>query len=115
MFVTVFALITVATVAMSAPAPTSDLLLEPVDVQQLWADWKVQHNKNYDTPEEESKRFGIFQENVKKVTAHNKEYQAGKVTWTQGLNQFADKNQEEFAKTYLGLRRPDSTKSSGAQ
>lgn len=67
---------------------------------------QVTHNKSYPTPEEEASRFKTFEENVRKITEHNKKYQAGEVTWTQGLNQFADQTQEEFAKHNLGLRRP---------
>jgi len=97
-----FVFVTIA-VAMSAP---QKLLVGSVDAQQEWTNWKTQHSKSYDTPEEEARRLGIFKENLDKILEHNKKYEAGEVTWTQGLNQFADLTQEEFAKTHLGAIRP---------
>ncbi|KAL1513362.1 hypothetical protein ABEB36_002781 [Hypothenemus hampei] len=101
MILKTFILLSLIAVIMAAPL----LLLDPVDVEAEWAKWKTEHNKNYDTPEEEAKRFKIFEENIKKIAHHNKQYQDGEVTWTQGLNQFADLTSDEFGKTYLkGLK-----------
>uniref|UniRef100_A0AAR5PNG6 Cathepsin propeptide inhibitor domain-containing protein n=2 Tax=Dendroctonus ponderosae TaxID=77166 RepID=A0AAR5PNG6_DENPD len=103
MLVKLFVLIALVAVVMSAP-----LLLEPVDIQKEWTNWKTTHNKSYPTPEEEATRFKTFEENVRKITEHNKKYEAGEVTWTQGLNHFADQTQEEFARHNLGLRKPEA-------
>lgn len=67
---------------------------------------KVQHGKQYGNEEEEANRFSIFKDNLKKITEHNKKFEAGEVTWSQGLNQFADLTQEEFAQSHLGGLRP---------
>ncbi|XP_066258784.1 cathepsin L-like [Euwallacea similis] len=102
---TILLLLSLLVIVMSAP--TSKLLLEPVDVQLEWTNWKTQHKKNYENADEESNRFKIFQENVKKIVEHNKKFQAGEETWSQGLNQFADLTHEEFSKSYLrGVRLP---------
>lgn len=33
---------------------------------------------------------------------HNKRYEAGEVTYTQGINQFSDLTQKEFEERYTG-------------
>lgn len=67
---------------------------------------QVKHGKQYENEEEEANRFTIFKENLNKITEHNKKFETGEVSWSQGLNQFADLTQEEFAKSYLGGIRP---------
>lgn len=60
------------------------------------------YNKNYDSEEESAKRFDIFAANVKKIAAHNEEYDKGLSTFKMGLNAFADYTVEEF-REYRGL------------
>ncbi|XP_057652600.1 cathepsin L-like [Diorhabda carinulata] len=73
-----------------------------LSVHQHWANFKVRYNKNYESSSEESVRFAIFNENVKRVNEHNAKYAAGKTTYTLAINEFADLTKEEF-RARLGI------------
>lgn len=57
--------------------------------------FQTEFNKNY-SDEEDKVRFEIFKETCKLIVEHNKKFEAGEVTWTMGINQFADKRQNEI-------------------
>jgi len=61
----------------------------------LWSTWKVQHGKFYDNSEELT-RFGIFVENLEKITRMNAESTTAKF----GVNKFADLTSIEFGLKY---------------
>lgn len=67
---------------------------------------QAEHNKKYDTDEEDKERFLIFQETVKTILAHNEKYKNGTESYFMGLNQFADLKPDEF-KRHTGLLRPE--------
>ncbi|CAH1101128.1 unnamed protein product [Psylliodes chrysocephalus] len=71
-------------------------------VQDKWKNFKVAHNKNYANQEEEDHRFGIFQENLKKIEEHNERFNKGDETYTLGVNKFADLTTEEM-KNFKGF------------
>jgi len=54
-----------------------------------------QHGKSYKV-EELAQRKALFEANLKKVAAHNKEYEAGVHTWYMAMNHLADWTPEEF-------------------
>lgn len=56
----------------------------------------MQHNKLYANPIEERTRFAIFQQNLKEIEEHNKKFEAGEVSWKQGITPFTDWTKEEF-------------------
>jgi len=56
----------------------------------------AEHGKSYAAAELEQ-REKIFKENLEKVRAHNREYQAGVHTWWAVMNHLADMTDEEFA------------------
>ncbi|XP_034249924.1 cathepsin L-like proteinase isoform X2 [Thrips palmi] len=60
----------------------------PID--QLWADWKAEHSKTYETKEEEERRLGIFKKTLEVIANANARYVSGESTYYCGLNQFAD-------------------------
>jgi len=62
--------------------------------------WKAKHGRLYSSQSEDSFRLGIFANNYHKVNAHN----AKGLSWTEGLNMFADLTAEEFARGYLGFK-----------
>merc|ERR1719163_63727 len=74
-----------------------------------WAVWKVAFEKEYDTAEEEAKRFGIWAENKLLVKAHN----AAEHGWTMAMNKFADQTTEEFNSWAMGLKTPPAYASTG--
>lgn len=51
--------------------------------------FQAEYGKSYG-PEEDAKRYEIFEENWKKISKHNKKYQRGEVSYSMGLNQFSD-------------------------
>ncbi|KAF2904125.1 hypothetical protein ILUMI_02048 [Ignelater luminosus] len=78
-------------------AVTHCLPLSDLEASQ-WNDFKSKHGKTYATPEEENVRQNIFLQNLKEFEEHNAKYKAGLVSYTKGVNQFADITDEEFAK-----------------
>jgi len=69
--------------------------------------FKKEFGKDYESAEEELKRFEIFQENAKRIAEHNLRQE---LPYTRGINFFSDLTEEEFKSTYLGLKRfPTST------
>jgi len=63
--------------------------------------FKREHNKFYETVEEELKRFKIFRINLLKIRLLNK-FDFGSAQY--GVNQFADLNENEFTTQYTGLK-----------
>ena len=72
--------------------------------ERIFGDWKRQFGRAYGTTEEETMRFNVFRQNAAKVVAHNSKG----LSWTMGLNQFADLTEEEFAAKYIGGFRPST-------
>jgi len=60
-----------------------------------FGDYLKEHGKSYGA-EELAKRNNIYEANLKKVIAHNKEYEAGVHTWYMAMNHLADWTPEEF-------------------
>nr|XP_039258254.1 protein CTLA-2-alpha-like isoform X1 [Styela clava] len=59
--------------------------------EKNWDAWKEQFGRNYETAEEEERRHNIWLQNKAQIEQHNREADAGKHTYYQGINQFADK------------------------
>lgn len=55
-----------------------------------------EHNKNYATDEEDKERFELFKSSVARILEHNEKFAKGEVTFTMGLNKFADMKPEEY-------------------
>ena len=54
-------------------------------------------------------RFGIFHDNLEKITKHNKEADKGVHSYRLGVNNFTDLTNAEFVKLYNGLRGSNSS------
>ncbi|XP_028672155.1 protein CTLA-2-alpha-like [Erpetoichthys calabaricus] len=63
-----------------------------------WKEWKTTHEKQYDTKEEEDFRRIVWEDKLRWIEQHNKEYSEGKHTYTVGMNQFSDLTREELEK-----------------
>merc|ERR1712232_445239 len=61
------------------------------------------YGKFYNGAEEESTRFDIFKTNVDIIESVNNR----NLSYTLGVNQFADLSADEFAAQYTGLRKPE--------
>lgn len=65
------------------------------------------YSKSYKSLHEDNLRFEIFKSNLELINAHQIKYDKGEVSYTLGINQFADLTDEEFIKTYLGYQKPE--------
>ncbi|XP_030766025.1 cathepsin L-like proteinase [Sitophilus oryzae] len=63
---------------------------------QLWSEFKTKHTKLYQDKVEETKRFAIFRDNLKKIEEQNALFAKGESTYTLGITKFADMTSEEF-------------------
>jgi cathepsin L len=75
-----------------------------------WIQFKKAHGKSYATVEEEKARFFIFMNNLREIQEHNKEFEAGKKSFSLKMNQFGDMTNEEFRATMNGLKAPKNLK-----
>lgn len=50
----------------------------------------------YQSPSEEAVRFNVFQNNLRRIEAHNIRYENGEETYERGINKFSHITQEEF-------------------
>jgi len=73
------------------------LAVGAVDLQTSFVDFLKAYHKVY-TTEEVAQRFEIFKDNIARIEAHNQK----NLSWTLGVNQFADLTAEEFEKQYMG-------------
>lgn len=62
-------------------------------------------SKTYKDTEDEQKHFEAFEAIVKLIAEHNPKYAAGKVSYSLGINQFADQLKEEKDRMH-GVRLP---------
>lgn len=73
-----------------------------------WNEFKQTHGKTYATAEEETLRFNIFADNHRKIDEHNRDFEAGRVSFELGMNQFGDLTNGEFRARMNGFRRPSN-------
>jgi len=60
-------------------------------------DFLTEFGKSYDSTEHNT-RLEVFESNLKKIAAHNAEYEAGHHTWYAAVNHLTDWTEEEFRK-----------------
>ncbi|KAG5867086.1 hypothetical protein JTB14_026117 [Gonioctena quinquepunctata] len=77
-------------------------MAEILSDEEEWTNFKSKHNKSYGTPDEEARRYGIFKDNLSNIREHQKKFEAGEVSYSQGVNAFTDLTTEEFKKTHTG-------------
>lgn len=68
-----------------------------------WKHFKEDFGKVYNGIDEEQKRYEIFKSNVDIIYEVNSQ----NLSYTLGVNQFADLKSEEFAAGYLGFKKPE--------
>lgn len=86
-------IVTSLVMAISATLPTPE---------QEWIDFKNKFAKEYNDIDEEKVRFAIFKANLNYIEATN----AKNLTFTLGVNQFADLTEEEWVASYTGAKAP---------
>lgn len=76
------------------------------EVNAMYESWLVKHGKTYNALGEKDRRFQIFKDNLKFIDEHN----SGDHSYKVGLNKFADLTNEEYRKTYTGIKTIDAKK-----
>lgn len=72
------------------------------DYARLWSEFKDKYGKKHASNEAEQSRYAIFKQNVDFMHETN----AKKLTFTLGVNQFADLTLDEFKATSMGYKKP---------
>merc|ERR1712232_1254361 len=97
------------TIEISATATSGDKLMcaqikttPSTDYTTMWGRFKNDFGKWYNGVDEEQKRFEIFKDNVDLILDSNSKG----LSYTLGVNQFADLTADEFTATYMGLKKP---------
>jgi len=80
----------------------------PFHQGEEWRLFKAVHNKQYASEAEEALRAHIYLDNRNKVQQHNAKYLAGEVSFSLGLNQFADMLTSEVTAQMNGYRMAKS-------
>jgi cathepsin L len=73
-------------------------------VVEEWEGWKMVHQKNYTSPEEEKFRLKIFMENKQRIARHNNRYMKGHHAYKLEMNHYGDLLPHEFASQMNGYR-----------
>ncbi|KAL3882298.1 hypothetical protein ACJMK2_028659 [Sinanodonta woodiana] len=71
--------------------------------EESWELFKIEHNKQYESTEEEAYRRYIFYEHMKQIYIHNEKYKKGEKSYWLGVNQFSDLNAEELKALHSGF------------
>ncbi|XP_013418301.1 cathepsin L1 [Lingula anatina] len=80
-----------------------------------WEVYKKFHNKVYDTRDEDCYRRNIWEDSVKWVAKHNREYDMGVHTYWVGINQFSDMTQQERVSKMNGAVMPENVTYDGIE
>jgi len=86
--------------------PLMPAVLDVAAVEMQFTKFKLDFNRKYATPAEEQKRLAIFTANLQFIEEHNARFAMDVVTFTVGVNQFADMTNEEFQKVAHGYNAP---------
>ena len=70
--------------------------------EDVFLNWAKEQGRQYHTRAELTKRRAIFTKNYNRMVEHNKEFDAGRVSWARGVNQWYDLTEGEWA-AELGL------------
>ncbi|XP_063904975.1 procathepsin L-like [Zophobas morio] len=92
-------------VALAIYGTSAALTSEQVEAK--WESFKTSFSKSYVNAREEAFRKQIFQKNVQHFEEHNAKFEQGLVTYTLGVNEFADMTKEEMKPYTHGLKKPD--------
>jgi hypothetical protein len=89
-----------ATLAVSVPLMLRSAKISSecsIEESYQFSQWKIENNKVYSSPAEQSYRFGVFCSNLKRIRAHNS---LGTSSYSLALNFYADYTHKEYAAIY---------------
>ncbi|CAG9765400.1 unnamed protein product [Ceutorhynchus assimilis] len=76
------------------------------EITNQWLKFKSDNFKQF-SPEEDTRRFNIFKENLKRIDDYRQKLQAGLIDFRVAITQFADLTKEEFISKMLTLKVPE--------
>ncbi|XP_050300897.1 procathepsin L-like [Anthonomus grandis grandis] len=79
---------------------TDDSLENFIKIQSDWERYKIEFEKQYNSPDEELKRMKTYMDNSKLIEKHNDLFQRGVYTYELGHNEFSDLSDEEYQELY---------------
>jgi C1A family cysteine protease len=82
---------------------STDFEINDTAVYDAWTHYKSRYNKSYQH-DVEWYRFSNFKANLIKMGEYNDKLEAGEITYTVGMNEFADMDQKEFKEKMLGTK-----------
>jgi C1A family cysteine protease len=93
--------VAVALALAASASATSLYSSDPAHLKQLWDNFKKEHNKLYETMDEENFRFAHFVTNLRMADERNAEELKSKGSAVHGITKFSDLSQAEFESRYL--------------
>ena len=99
-------------VALSLTAIASAKLYtdDHAEQKKMWESFKVAHNRNYGTMEEETSRFNYFLENLRMADIRTEQERKAGGTAIHGVTKFSDLSQAEFEAQYLTVNMDKKNK-----
>lgn len=73
--------------------------------RQIFQTWKQRHKKSYKSTVDEQKAMTNMLKNLREIEAHNKLYEAGKVSYRRAVWEQSDLNYEEKQKVLIGQKQ----------
>lgn len=88
--------------ACSYAVVTSAANLHDHSLDADWTNYKLAYDKQYKDGDEISRRI-IWEQNLRFIAKHNKEFEEGKHSYTVAMNKFGDLTAKEFGEIYTGF------------
>ncbi|XP_063362564.1 cathepsin L [Cydia amplana] len=79
-------------------------------VREEWNAYKMEHNKQYESKEEDKFRMKIYAENKHKIAKHNQRFEQGQVSFRLKQNKYGDLLHHEFVHNMNGFNRTNKHK-----
>jgi len=92
--------VVILAIVAAALAMPSGVRVASSGAEPSWEEWKATFGKAYATQEEHDLRSRVYAENVRMIEHHN----ALNLSWTLGVNEFADMSREEFNAKFLSKK-----------
>ena len=89
---------------LAATLATFAVTTAKMNAAPAFEEFKALHSKTYDSPEEHTKRFEIFVNNIEEFAKLNADLKSKGRDEIHGVTKFSDMTREEFTSMYLGAK-----------